>query len=177
MLFRACAPSPLLRGFVHDFWLYDGYAAPHLKERILPTGTIELVVNLREDELRIYDPDRPDRCRRFSGALVSGAYGRGFVSDAFEETSIIGVHFEPGGAFPFFGLPAGELADTHVDLEDLWGPSARWLRERLCATSTPLERFGLCDCRGHGMSLRIFASPSRNGRSRGHPALLQAPAR
>ena len=28
--------------------------------------------------------DRPDRCRRFPGALVSGAYGRGFVTDALE---------------------------------------------------------------------------------------------
>lgn len=56
------------------------HAAPHFGERNLPSGTIELVVNLREDELRIYDPDRPDRCRRFSGALVSGAYGRGFVT-------------------------------------------------------------------------------------------------
>jgi AraC-like DNA-binding protein len=145
MLFRSYAPSQLLRGFVHDFWLYDGYAAPHLRERILPSGTIELVVNLREDELRIYDPDRPDRCRRYSGALISGAYGRGFVSDTFEETSIIGVHFEPGGAFPFLGLPAGELADTHVDLEDLWGRPGRWLRERLCAAATPLERFRLME--------------------------------
>ncbi len=64
-------PGPSLRGFVHDFWLYDGYAAPHFRERIMPSGTIELVVNLREDELRIYDPDRPDRCRRFSGARWS----------------------------------------------------------------------------------------------------------
>jgi hypothetical protein len=49
----------LLRGFVRDFWLYDGYAAQHLRERILPSGTIELVINLREDELRIYNAARP----------------------------------------------------------------------------------------------------------------------
>jgi hypothetical protein len=35
--------SPLL-DFVDDFWLYDGYTQPHLKERILPSGTIELVL-------------------------------------------------------------------------------------------------------------------------------------
>jgi AraC-like DNA-binding protein len=153
MLFRSYVPGPPLRGFVHDFWLYDGYAAPHFRERILPSGTIELVVNLREDELRIYDPDRPDRCRRFSGALVSGAYGRGFVTDALEETSIMGVHFEPGGAFPFLGLPAGELADTHVDLEALWGPSAQWLRERLCAAAAPLERFRIME---DALSAHVF---------------------
>jgi hypothetical protein len=34
-----------------------------------------------------------------------------------EKAFIIGVHFKPGGAFPFLGLPADDLADTHVDLE------------------------------------------------------------
>lgn len=159
MLFRAYAPGPPLRGFVHDFWLYDGYAAPHVRERIMPSGTIELVVNLREDELRIYDPDRPDRCRRFSGALVSGAYGRGFATDVLEETSIMGVHFEPGGAFPFLGLPAGELADAHVDLEALWGPSAGWLRERLCAAATPLERFRLME---EALTAHVFGPLERH---------------
>jgi hypothetical protein len=36
----------------------------------------------------------------------------------------MGVHFKPGGAFPFLGVTAGELADMHVDLKALWGPSA-----------------------------------------------------
>jgi AraC-like DNA-binding protein len=145
MLFCSYVPAPPLGGFVQDFWLYDGYSARHLRERILPSGTIELVINLRENELRIYDPVRLTRCQRFSGALVSGAYGRCFVSDTVEETSIMGVHFRPGGAFPFLGVPAGELADTHVDLDTLWGPSAGQLREQLCAAVTPLERFHLLE--------------------------------
>jgi AraC-like DNA-binding protein len=136
--------SPLL-DFVDDFWLYDGYTQPHFKERILPSGTIELVINLRDDELRIYDAAHPDRCNRFSGALVSGAYGGFFVIDTAEEASIMGVHFKPGGAFPFLGLPAGELADVHVNLETLWGRSAVELRERLCGAATPLERFRLLE--------------------------------
>jgi hypothetical protein len=31
------------------------------------------------------------------------------------------VHFKPGGAFPFFGLAANDLLDTHVSLQDIWG--------------------------------------------------------
>jgi AraC-like DNA-binding protein len=131
--------------FVDNFWLYDGYTQPHFKERILPSGTIELVISLRDDELRIYEAAQPERCNRFSGALVSGAYGGFFVIDTAEEVSIMGVHFKPGGAFPFLGLPAGELADTHVNLETLWGRSAVELRERLCGAATPLERFRLLE--------------------------------
>jgi AraC-like DNA-binding protein len=145
MRFSSCKPTVLLADFVDNFWLYEGYEAEHADERILPTGTIELVINLRENELRIYDAEPPNHCSRFSGAIVSGAYGKGFISDSEEEAFIIGAHFKPGGAFPFLGVPADELADTHVDLEMLWGSSAVLFRERLCEASTAAERFHLLE--------------------------------
>jgi hypothetical protein len=40
-------PRPPLSGLVESFWLYDGYAPPHAMERVLPSGTIEIVINLR----------------------------------------------------------------------------------------------------------------------------------
>jgi AraC-like DNA-binding protein len=145
MRFSSCKPTALLADFVDNFWLYEGYQAEHVNERILPTGTMELVINLRENELRIYDAEQPNRCSRFSGAVVSGAYWKGFVSDTEEEAFIMGIHFKPGGAFPFLGVPADELADMHVDLEMLWGSSAGRLRERLYEASTAKERFHLLE--------------------------------
>jgi AraC-like DNA-binding protein len=97
--------------------------------------------NLGDNELRIYDRVRPGVCERFSGAIVSGPYDRFFVIDTAEEASMVGVHFKPGGAFPFFGLPVSELVNTHVDLETLWGRSGRQLRERLLAATTPMDTF------------------------------------
>jgi hypothetical protein len=79
--------------------------------------------------------------RAFLVAIVSGAQGGGLTPA--KETSIMGIHFKPGGAFPFLGLPASELSDTHVDLETLWGSSARRLRQRLCEARTSVERFQL----------------------------------
>jgi AraC-like DNA-binding protein len=106
---------------------------------------MDLVINLHENELRIYDPAKPERGKRFSGALVSGTYSRPYVIDPRERVSVMGVHFRPGGAFPFLGAPASELADAHVDLEALWGTSAIELRERLCLTKTAAERFDLLE--------------------------------
>lgn len=133
MLYRSLKPAPPLGDFVDNFWLYEGYAPPQLRDRILPSGTIELVINLRDDELRIYTTGTPERCRRFSGALVSGAYGGYFVIDTLQEASLLGVHFRRGGAFPFLGMPASELADFHVDLKTLWGTAATDLRDQICA--------------------------------------------
>src|SRR5215204_2354883 len=140
-IFNFYKPKPPLSKFVDSFWLYEGDGAEHKIECILPTGTLELAINLRQDELRFYDAERPANCSRFSGAVVSGAHGRGFAPAG--EAFIIGVHFKPGGAFPFLGLPAGDLADTHVDLETLWGAPAKRLCERLSEARTSAQRFQL----------------------------------
>lgn len=137
-------PGRPLGDFVHSFW--DCIDAPaHPRERILPSGTIELVVNLREDEVRIYDSEQPECYRRFSGIVVSGPYAGAFVIDPSQHASMMGVHFRPGGAFPFFGAAVGELANCHLALEDLWGRSASELRERLCSAATPQKRFQILE--------------------------------
>src|SRR5262245_37027368 len=145
MLYRSHIPASPLADFIADFWLYADYTPPHVTERILPSGTVELVVNLADDELRIYDRVRPGSCERFSGAIVSGPYDRFFVIDTAEEASLLGVHFKPGGAFPFVGLPLDELVNTHVDLETVWGRSGRELRERLLAATAPMDRFRIVE--------------------------------
>lgn len=143
MLYSYYKPIDFLSNFVDRFWHYEGYKAKHLTERILPLGTIELVINLQQDELRIYDVTNPESCKRLSGSVVSGAYDRGFISDTEEEAFIMGVHFRPGGAFPFLDVPVDELANKHIDLEALWGPTAIQMRDRLCEAQSPAKRFQL----------------------------------
>jgi AraC-like DNA-binding protein len=120
-------------------------APAHARERILPEGTVELVCNLAEDEIRIYDATGAAGIRRYSGAVLSGAFSRCFGIDTREHASIVGVHFKPSGVFPFLRVPVHELADAHVDLETVWGASARSLRERLCAAAVPAERFRILE--------------------------------
>ena len=144
MYFICSTPDRPLGDFIERLWLLSD-APSHFKERIAPSSTFDLVINLHENEVRIYDPAKPERCKRFSGAVVSGTHSGPFVIDPRELVSVIGVHFRPGGAFPFLGPPASELADAHVDLEALWGNSAIELRERLCVAKTPTERFNLLE--------------------------------
>src|SRR3954471_24964068 len=99
MRYRTYRPGPLLADFVAHIWaLHD--APGHSRERIVPSGTLELVANLHEDAARIYDPAL-GVWRRHSGAVVSGAYRRYFLIDTRVHASIVGVNFKPGGAWPF----------------------------------------------------------------------------
>jgi AraC-like DNA-binding protein len=157
MFYHSYTPGPPLSDFIGRFWLCSDTPS-HPRERILPSGTIEMVFNLCDDEIRIYDPAHHDRSTQYSGAVVSGAYSSFFVIDPLVHASIVGVHFRPGGAFPFVGIPAGELANTHVDLADLWGPLANQLRERLC-DATPAQRFSVLEA---ALISRLYHSPQRH---------------
>jgi AraC-like DNA-binding protein len=142
MLYLTHIPGPPLNSFVDLFWFYDGFPArTHKKERLMPDGSVELVINLNEDETRIYDRENMDKCDRLPGTVLCGPHSSFFVIDTAEQDSVIGIHFKPGGAFPFFKLPADELLNQHVSLEDLWGPEARVVRERLLEAPTPEIKF------------------------------------
>jgi AraC-like DNA-binding protein len=134
MIARVFRPGPPLGEYVECFWHYDGFARSHRSERALPTGTVDLVFNMRED-----------RIRSLPGAVVSGAYSEYFTIDTSLPSMTVGVHFRPGGAAPFLGVPAGELRDRHVALEDVWGAGARALRERLLEARTAEARFELLE--------------------------------
>ncbi|UJR82098.1 AraC family transcriptional regulator [Sandaracinus amylolyticus] len=136
-------PAGPLARYVEYLWSLPD-APSQGRGSILPSGTLSLVVHLDEDERRIYDVDSPV-CRRFSGAVVSGAHGRPFFAEGREHTSAVGIHFRPGGAWPFFGVALGELADRHVDLDALWGASAVELRDRLGSATTSADRFRILE--------------------------------
>ena len=161
MLSLTHIPQPPLSEFIHFLWLYDGYSQPHAKERILPSGEMQLVINLLEDESRFYDNEDPERCHRFRGALLYGSHSQYQVIDTAEQASVIGVHFRAGGAFPFLRVPAGELRETTLSLETLWGASAVDLRDQLLESPTHRARFEILE----GALLAEFhrRSPGRHG--------------
>jgi AraC-like DNA-binding protein len=122
-------PEPPLAKFVVCLWHFQGSRAT--RELALPTGTVELVINVRDNYIRVCSRVDDFRGEAFAGAVVSGAQSRYMVLPACREASVMGVHFRPGGARPFLGLPLSEMADRHVALEDIWGSQARALREQL----------------------------------------------
>jgi AraC-like DNA-binding protein len=145
VLYRLHVPSPPLDHFVERLWFVSGGEAAR-QDCIVPSGTVELVVNLRDDRVRI---DRTARCshvQEFAGAAVSGPYAAAFMVAAEQHAAMMGVHFRPGGAPAVLGVPAHLLADRHVDLADLWGRrAAASLRDRLCAAATVSARFRILE--------------------------------
>jgi AraC-like DNA-binding protein len=120
-----------LADYVEFLWLSEGYAPGHPAERILPTGRMGLVLDIGGR-----DP--------ISG-LLSGARTSSFLLDTSRPLSLIGVGFKAGGGYPFVGLPAGELQDLTVPLDDLWGPDVAELRCKVMAAPSAALRFRLLE--------------------------------
>lgn len=130
-------PSGPLRAFVESLWYGERDALPHTRERCLPTGCADIVVPLLQDHLIRYEDEHDTQARRLCGAIVQGPFDRFGVRGTGGRSAVVGVHFTPGGAAAFFGGALPALRNRTELLEDLWGPSARELRERLQAAASP----------------------------------------
>jgi AraC-like DNA-binding protein len=122
-------PRPPLSHFVEMIWLYEHYGAGHPRERVLPTGTTELVIDLDGDH---------------RAPVIAGPSSEFFTITTADRPSLLGVHFRPGGAFPFMRPPAGELHNLQVSLDALWGRRADELRDRVLEARTPAAKCRVC---------------------------------
>ncbi len=130
-------PSAPLAPYVDSLWYSERGALPHIRERCLPTGCADIVVPLLQDHLIRYDGEQDTHARRLRGAIVQGPSDRFGVRGTEGPSAVVGVHFTPGGAAAFFGGALPGLRNRTELLEDLWGPAASELRERLQAATSP----------------------------------------
>ncbi|WP_426749776.1 DUF6597 domain-containing transcriptional factor [Myxococcus sp. Y35] len=135
--------SPTLAPLVEFLWAYEGQP-PHRLERVLPSGRMQLLVNLHEDAFRDYRLDgRLVHTTR--GIALQGAHAAPRVVDTICQRSICGVSFAPASASPFLGMPASELTGKVVDLYELWGRDGTILRERLLQAPTSAARLDVLE--------------------------------
>jgi AraC-like DNA-binding protein len=164
MLMRARSPGAPLATFVEALWALECSGLPHSRERLLPEGSAEIVINLKEDAVEVFDRSNPVRALRFPTGVVCGPHSEYFLIDSAAETSVVGAHFRPGGSHPFFRPPSGELRNRHVGLEDLWGSRpARRLRERLLEAPNVDARIDVLECALLQQALRPLARPPEVG--------------
>ena len=147
MKFLRHIPAQPLAQFVDLFWLYERPALPHAKELALPTATVELVFDFKDSA---------------GNLVICGPHSRSFVIETAKPASLLGIHFRPGGAFPFLGLPAGELHNVHVSLETIWGTKSAVVHNHLMEARTPMDKFRVLE--------QALVAQSRQRLSR-HPAV------
>lgn len=145
LLYCTHRPGPPLDRFVEQLWYWEGLPPAHAKDRLMPRGTCGLMINLAEDETRIYGGAGDAALQRLPGAVLIGAYARYFTIDTREQCANVGVAFRAGGTWPFFDPAGDELQSQHVSLSDLWGSAGATLRERILSAPTPRAKLLLLE--------------------------------
>jgi len=146
-------PSGALADFIELIWISEGYAPPHAQERLMPQPAMSLVITFNGN-----------------GATWCGVTGprtESMMLDTSQPFSVIGVSFKPGGGFPFFPMPAGELHNLTVPLDAVWGPRADAVCDALLEAESPDARFRILE--------RALLASAR-GRFDRHPAVRYAVA-
>jgi AraC-like DNA-binding protein len=105
--FQYYSPIGPLSDLVGVIWYWRGYEAEYAKERLMPMGTVELVISLSSG--------------RTSDSGISGPRSEYFVIERSSQDELLGIHFKPGGLFPFLRFPFGDLHNELITLDDLWG--------------------------------------------------------
>lgn len=131
-------PVMPLTSLVSMLWIYHGDGLPNRIERILPTGTVELVINLHGGMLYKPNGEHSQKSQSFQGAVVYGPHTKSFDFQTSQHSVLLGIHFKPGGAASFFPFPMGALQNQCVVLTDLWGSTVNDLVEQV-ATATTLQ--------------------------------------
>jgi AraC-like DNA-binding protein len=165
MLYLQRKPAAPLDRSVEHLWYASAPGATPGRQRILPTGSTQIILTLSRDYLL----DCPDgrSARRAPPTQIVGARSTYEIIDNTDLTCIIGLVFRPGGFRALMGAPADLFANRFINLEDLWGREAGELRERLREIPTPA---GKLTCFEKFLGQRLAARPARSGIEM-HPAV------
>jgi len=135
-------PAPLLAGFIDRYIGYrvSGFA-PGL-HRGLPSRHMTFIVAI-EHTIDLIGPAgySPDHYRCVLSGLQSGPAL--IEHNGYQQG--VAIELTPLGSRALFGVPAGALWDTLVELEDVTGAVGRQLGEQLHELTTWPERFAACD--------------------------------
>lgn len=82
MLFRQHVPREPLARYVDWLWFYADLFPPHRREHVLPDGTFQLIIDLRDEPRRLFDRGGDNRETLFRRAWISGAHSQYIIIDA-----------------------------------------------------------------------------------------------
>lgn len=108
-------------------------------EHVLPTGAMHLVLRFAPSPLRLLA--RGGSWENVGFALIGGARSVYYARVIEGPSWSVGAMLRPGAARALFGVNAGELAERHTPLAELWGSAAELLRDEIAHAQDPLAAF------------------------------------
>ncbi len=143
MQFQTISPSAPLAPFVKHYWVLEACNKDGIiKERVIPTGNIEIMFHYRKPFSSIL-PTGESRTQDRS--MISGINHSWFDVNTNGESGAIAITFYPGAAANFFDLPLIELEGKSIHLEDIAKGKTHSTEEQLAEAATLQERIRIIE--------------------------------
>ncbi|MPZ48027.1 MAG: helix-turn-helix domain-containing protein [Dehalococcoidia bacterium] len=139
------APKEALRPYVRRYQGWLEFRPGKNRRREVATGDVVLIINLGAP-FYVINPRNPSSASVPLGSFVSGVSDSYVFTESDRSMHCIQVDLTPIGAHLLFGVPMHEMANHELHLEDILGPQARGLDERLYEAGTWEARFAILDC-------------------------------
>lgn len=144
MIYRIQIPAAPLSFFIEHFFYYEGYQAEHIMEKFLPDGSMDLLIDLTEKPKKLFHNEEGTTYTTYKRSWISGMKTEYILIDA-SVSSMIGVHFRPGGAYPFFDFPLNELNNLTIEMDTLWNKEIHDIREAILSTPMIEQKFRILE--------------------------------
>ena len=123
-------PVQALRPYVQRFWTgcFNARGGDRLAQRVVPNGFVEVIVHLTDLHC---DLPVASGWRQSPDDILIGLQNGPYEVRFADRVEVFAIRFKPAGFCSLFGVPLGELADTHEDLTAVVGRRFRELAARL----------------------------------------------
>lgn len=135
MQYVSTVPQPPLDELIDDIYYLEG-PAPYARLTLPPSPGALLIINLGAPfRIRAGTETAP---ADYTDGCVITMPTRAIEFGYPPHTRSVGVHFKPWGPASFLPMPAAELRDRPVTMEQAWGrPAIAYLRDRLATADGP----------------------------------------
>jgi len=153
---RTGRPGRALAGAVLGYTGFAQHEPAPVSFRELPCTYVPLIIDLGEG-WSIGRPGAPGLAPERLGSFVAGLTDGPTLVGHGGRARCLQIDLTPLGARRLLGLPMSEIAHRSVSLEDVLGPGAGLLVERIAEAPDWDRRFGLVD---GALASRILAAPA-----------------
>lgn len=145
MIFETHVPSAPLSDYVDNIVFYEGFNEDYTKEKLLPDGSINVILDMQDTPKKWYDNNDFSKYKELKGCFISGQH-KGFIHiEVAKNASMMVIRFKPGGAYPFLDFPVSRLNDSVEQLEEFWGPEVETLRKGVRAEKELSKKFCMAE--------------------------------
>jgi len=137
MVYLEVAPNPPLRSWVRSLWYCRASRVSHRRERVLPNGCMQIILNLSRNYLTDCGEDGKTN-GHLPRAIVVGARARYGVVHTADMEEMVGILIQPGGFAGLFRERADLFFERSIALEEVWSGTS--VADRLYEVPTPVEK-------------------------------------